>query len=51
MVSVLRLVSRAPESSEQFAWLNRRYREMETQLTRSGAIPSIIADSSQDEAI
>jgi hypothetical protein len=39
------------ESSEQFVWLNRRYGERETQLSRSAIMPSIRADSSQNEVI
>ena len=46
-----RLLSRAPESSEQFAWLSHNHREVEMELVRSGTAPSILADSSQDEAI
>jgi len=45
------LLSQAPESSEQFAWLSRNHREMETQLAHSGTAPSIPADLSQNEAI
>ena len=37
------------ESSEQFAWRNRRHGETETQLIRSAIMPSIQADSSQNE--
>ena len=44
-------LSRERESSEQFVWLNRRYGETETQLSRSAIIPSIRADSSQNEVI
>ena len=39
------------ESSEQFVWLNRRYGERETQLSRSAIMPLIRADSSQNEVI
>ena len=46
-----RELSRAPESSEQFVWLNRRYGETGTQLSRSAIMPSIRADSSQNEVI
>ena len=52
---VLRLekgdLSRERESSEQFVWLNRRYGETETQLSRSAITPSIRADASQNEMI
>jgi hypothetical protein len=34
-------LSREGESSEQFVWLNRRYGETETQLSRSAITPSI----------
>ncbi len=44
-------VSRERESSEQFVWLNRRYGETETQLSRWAITPSMRADSSQDEVI
>jgi hypothetical protein len=44
-------LSRERESSEQFVWLNRRYGETETQLSRSAITPSIRADSSQNEMI
>src|SRR5215468_7895898 len=44
-------LSRAPESSEQFVWLNRRYGETETQLSRSAIMPSTRADSSQNAVI
>jgi hypothetical protein len=44
-------LSRERESSEQFVWLNRRYGETETQLSRSAIMPSIRADSSQNEVI
>jgi hypothetical protein len=44
-------LSREGESSEQFVWLNRRYGETETQLSRSAIMPSIRADSSQNEVI
>ncbi len=44
-------LSRERESSEQFVWLNRRYGEMETQLSRWAITPSFRADSSQDEVI
>ena len=47
----IRELSRAPESSEQFVWLNRRYGETGTQLSRSAIMPSIRADSSQNEVI
>ncbi len=33
--------SRERESSEQFVWLHRTHRELETQFTRSGIAPSI----------
>jgi len=46
-----RELSRAPESSEQFVWLNRRYGETETQLSRSAIMPSTRADSSQNAVI
>ncbi len=46
-----RELSRAPENSEQFVWLNRRYGETGTQLGRWAITPSIRADSSQDEVI
>jgi len=49
--SDFRELSRAPESSEQFVWLNRRYGETGTQLGRWAITPSIRADSSQDEVI
>ncbi len=44
-------LSRRPESSEQFVWLNHRYGETETQLSRSAIMPSIRADASQNEVI
>jgi hypothetical protein len=44
-------LSRERESSEQFVWLNRRYGETETQLSRSAIMPSIRAESSQNEVI
>jgi hypothetical protein len=44
-------LSHERESSEQFVWLNRRYDETETQLSRSAMMPSIRADSSQSEGI
>ena len=44
-------LSRERESSEQFVWLNRRYGETETQLSRSAITPSIRADASQNEMI
>jgi hypothetical protein len=44
-------LSRERESSEQFVWLNRRYGETETQLSRWAIMPSIRADSSQNEVI
>jgi hypothetical protein len=44
-------LSRAPESSEQFVWLNRRYGETETQLSRSAIMPATRADSSQNAVI
>ena len=44
-------LSRERESSEQFVWLNRRYGETETQLSRWAITPSMRADSSQDEVI
>jgi hypothetical protein len=37
----IRDLSRERESSEQFVWLNRRYGETETQLSRSAITPSI----------
>jgi hypothetical protein len=48
---IVRDLSREGESSEQFVWLNRRYGETETQLSRSVIMPSIRADSSQNEVI
>jgi hypothetical protein len=42
-------LSRAPESSEQFVWLNRRDGETETPLSRPAITPSIRTDLSQDE--
>jgi len=44
-------LSLAPQSSEQFVWLNRRYGETETQLSRSAIMPSTRADSSQNAVI
>jgi hypothetical protein len=44
-------LSRAPQSSEQFVWLNRRYGETETQLSPSAIMPSTRADSSQNAVI
>ena len=44
-------LSRERESSEQFVWLNRRYGETETQLSRWAIMPSIRADSRQNEVI
>jgi hypothetical protein len=46
-----RELSLAPQSSEQFVWLNRRYGEPETQLSRSAIMPSTRADSSQNAVI
>jgi predicted RecB family nuclease len=37
-------LSHERESSEQFVWLNRRYDETETQLSRSAMMPSILHD-------
>jgi len=48
---IYRDLSHERESSEQFVWLNRRYDETETQLSRSAMMPSIRADSSQSEGI
>jgi hypothetical protein len=47
----IRELSRAPQSSEQFVWLNRRYGETETQLSPSAIMPSTRADSSQNAVI
>ncbi len=47
----IRDLSREQKSSEQFVWLNRRYGETETQLSRWAITPSMRADSSQDEVI
>jgi len=47
----MRDLSRERESSEQFVWLNRRYGETGTQLSRSAIPPSIRTDSSQNEGI
>ena len=44
-------LSRAPQSSEQFVWLNRRYGETETQLNPSAIMPSTRADASQHAVI
>src|SRR6266581_3819100 len=44
-------LSRAPQSSEQFVWLNRRYGETETQLSPTAIMPSTRADSSQNAVI
>jgi len=44
-------LSRAPHSSEQFVWLNRRYGETETQRSRSAIMPSTRADSHQNAVI
>jgi hypothetical protein len=44
-------LSRERESSEQFVWLNRRCGETEMQLSRSAIMPSIRADSNQNEVI
>jgi hypothetical protein len=49
--AIIRDLSHERESSEQFVWLNRRYDETETQLSRSAMMPSIRADSSQSEGI
>jgi len=46
-----RELSRAPESSEQFVWLNRRHGATKTQLSRSAIMPSTRADSSQTAVI
>src|SRR4029434_7916104 len=48
---ISRELSRATKSSEQFVWLNRRYGETETQLSRSAIMPSTRAASSQNEVI
>ena len=39
------------KSSEQFVWLHRRHREMETQLARSGASLSMRPLQSQEASI
>jgi hypothetical protein len=41
LLTKIRDLSRERESSEQFVWLNRRYGERETQLSRSAITPSI----------
>ena len=48
---IKRDLSHERQSSEQFVWLDRRYGETETQLSRSAILPSIRADSSQNEVI
>ena len=50
-IANMRELSRAPQSSEQFVWLNRRYGETETQLSPSAIMPSTRADSSQNAVI
>ncbi|MFB3082523.1 MAG: hypothetical protein ACE1Z4_03580 [Gammaproteobacteria bacterium] len=37
----IRDLSHELKSSEQFVWLNRRYGETETQLSRSAITPSV----------
>ena len=51
LTEIKRELSRAPQSSEQFVWLNRRYGETETQLSPSAIMPSTRADSSQNAVI